>query len=311
MQQRACNKSNRQAPLDFNLFTVLDAIYAEGSITRAAERLHLSQSAVSHALARLREVYDEPLFVRSGNGMLPTSRTKEIIGPIRQSLANLKDTLQPVTQFDAGSARNPFAISLPDVLDAWALPPLMQTLQREAPSVQLTCMRVRRRELEVALTSGRLDLALDVLLPVAASIRHAPVMEEAFVVVMRRGHPLGRAKWGMKAYEQARHIVVSARRAGLSAEDFELSRLGYRREIALRCANYHVAWSTMLCTDLLLTVPARYVQLHAASSILQRPVPASIRGMAIQMYWHEAVEHDPASLWLREILRGVLARNVC
>lgn len=294
--------------VDLNLFVVLDAICAEGSITRAADRLHLTQPAVSHALARLREVYGDPLFVRSGNGVSPTALTKRLIGPIRESLNVLQETLQPAHSFDASAARNSFVVSLPDVLETWVLPRLMRDLQELAPQVQLASLRARRRELEADLAGGRLDLAFDVLMPVAPALLHSPLMEDRFVVVARAGHPATTGEWGIDAYCKSRHIVVSSRRTGLSAEDFELSRLGYRRDIALRCSNQHVAWKTMENTDLLLTVPARYAHTREPGAYVVLAMPVDMRGLAIQMYWHESVDQDPANQWLRsvfsEILRG-------
>lgn len=297
------------ARMDLNLFVVMDAICAEGSITRAADRLHLTQPAVSHALGRLRDIYGDPLFVRSGNGVAPTALTKRLIGPIRESLLALQQTLQPAQVFDASEARNSFVVSLPDVLESWVLPRLMQYLQDQAPRVQLASVRARRRELEADLAGGRLDLAFDVLLPVAPSLCHGPLLEDKFVVVMRAAHPLAHQPWTIEAYCNTRHIVVSSRRAGLSAEDFELSRLGYRRDIALRCSNYHVAWKTMENTDLLLTVPARYAEMREEGDYLMRPIPADVRGLAIQMYWHESVEQDPANQWLRELFRQTLQQK--
>ncbi len=297
------------ARVDLNLFVVLDAICAEGSITRAADRLHLTQPAVSHALARLRDLYQDPLFVRAGNGVAPTALTKQLIGPIRESLAVLQETLQPARHFDANAAHNSFVVSLPDVLEAWVLPRLMKYLQAQAPSVQLASVRARRRELDADLATGRLDLAFDVLMPVAPALRHAPILEDRFVVVARQRHPVIKANWTIDEYCKARHIVVSSRRTGLSAEDFELSRLGFRRDIALRCSNYHVAWQTMETTDLLLTVPERYARLRGKGNHVILPVPADVRGLAIQMYWHESVDQDPANQWLRDILRESLTRG--
>lgn len=295
--------------VDLNLFVVLDAICAEGSITRAADRLHLTQPAVSHALARLRDVYADPLFVRSGNGVAPTALTKRLIGPIRESLLMLQETLQPSQPFDAAGARNSFVVALPDVLETWVLPPLMQYLQEVAPRMQMASVRARRRELDADLAGGRLDLAFDVLMPVAPALRHAPLMEDRFVVVAREGHPILAADWTMDAYCQFRHIVVSSRRTGLSAEDFELSRLGLRRDIALRCSNYHVAWKTMEQTDLLLTVPEQYALMREAGPFSVKPMPMDVRGLAIQMYWHESVDQDPANQWLRSVFKQVLARD--
>ena len=241
--------------VDLNLYVVFDAIYAEASITRAAAKLNLTQPAVSHALSRLREVYQDPLFVRSGNRMVPTPLARSIVQSVREALVQLQTTLTAPQTFDPALTHKQIVLSMRDVVESVLLPELMVQLEQLAPLMQVTSVRVQRREMESELASGRLDLAFDVLLPVGPSIRHHALMEDRFVVVSRKRHPLLRGGLTMEKYLSLRHIIVSSRRSGPSVEDFELSRLGYHRKIGMRCQNYFVGWKTIANSQMLLTVP--------------------------------------------------------
>ena len=228
---------------DLNLFVVFDAIYTEGSLTRAARVLNLTQPAVSHALGRLRDRLEDPLFVRQGARMVPTSRARAMVTPVRHALGGLQRCLSDEGGFDVADAERTFVVGLRDGLEGCLLPPLTAGILEEAPGVRLQSMTVARRQLATELASGRLDLAADVLLPLPDAIEHRPVMSGPLVVIMRPGHPLA-GKLDLPAYLAAQHVLVSSRREGPGMEDFGLSRLGYRRNIRLRCQHHMAALST-------------------------------------------------------------------
>lgn len=294
--------------VDLNLFVVFDAIYREGNLTRAADTLHLSQPAVSHALGRLRERFDDPLFERSGKGVAPTPLAKAIVGRVRAALQDLESTLTEGLAFDPAQARRVFTLAARDVMESTALPPLMARLQQQAPGIQLRSVRVARRDMENALSSGQIDFAADVLLPVSDEIEHQPIGEEALVVLMRQAHPLADAEWRLEAYLSARHVLVSSRSEGPGVEDFALTRLGKVREIALRCQNYYAAAQVVRATDLLLTLPASYAQdlLLQLPGQMIRPLPLSLAPLELHLYWHRKASRDPAVMWLKEQMVDLL-----
>ncbi len=287
--------------VDLNLYLVLDAIYREGSITRAAAILNLTQPAVSHALARLREVYGDPLFIRAGNRMLPTPMTQSIIQPVREALASLQHTLSAPARFDPATNRKPIVLGMRDFVETVLVPELVPLLETQAPLTQITSARVPRRDMETELANGRLDLAFDVLLPVGLAISHTRLMESRFVVAASRQHPLLQDGLTLERYLQARHVVVSSRRNGPTVEDFELSRLGLHREIGMRCQNFFVAWKTLCRSQMLLTVPESHARHNLfADQLAIWPMPVELQAFAVHMYWHEALNDDPANRWLRE-----------
>jgi len=293
--------------VDLNLFIVFEAIYAEGSITRASLKMNLTQPAISHALNRLRQLFDDPLFERQGHVMVPTPLARSIIDPVRQSLRGFEVTLSGVERFDATSSERVFSLALRDVLEASVLPPLMASVAREAPLVGLNTLQVGRRELESELAAGTLDAAIDILLPLSHDIRHTLLATDQTVVLVRRDHPLVRGGLDLDTYLKLEHIQTSSRRRGPGLEDFELSRLGLQRRVRLRCQHYFAACRVASQTDLALTMPerlARVVNQQFGNQIL--PFPLQMPSLDIHLYWHANVDNDPASIWLRDQINDAM-----
>jgi DNA-binding transcriptional LysR family regulator len=293
--------------IDLNLFTVFEAIYDEGSVTRASQKLNLTQPAISHALGRLRTMFGDPLFVRQGQAMVSTPRARSLIEPVRRALRGLEQALSGDDRFDPRSSAKQFNLALRDVLEANILPPLMVRMQQEAPQADIAAIQVERRELEGELAAGTLDAAIDVLLPLSGEIRHARIVRDPIVVVMRKGHPALRRKLNLDTYLKQDHILVSSRRKGPGLADFELSRLGLQRRIRLRCQHYYAACRVASQTDLVLTMPERYARIvnqQFGSRIL--PFPVEMPALDAFLYWHANVENDPANRWFREQVMGAV-----
>jgi len=287
--------------VDLNLFIVFEAIYTEGTVTRASAQLNLTQPAISHALNRLRSMFDDPLFVRQGNGMVSTPLARSIIEPVRQALRVLEMTLTENGKFDPSQASKQFNLALRDVLESTVLPPLLESITRQAPEINLAAIQVERRELVSELAAGTLDVAIDMLLPLPPEIRRQQIYRDNTVVLVRKDHPVVKGALNLDAYLQAEHILASSRRKGMGLEDFELSRLGLQRRIRLRCQHYFAACRVVSQTDLLLTMPlayARIVNQQYNNQIL--PIPLAMPSWDVYLYWHQNLENDPANRWLRE-----------
>jgi DNA-binding transcriptional LysR family regulator len=293
--------------VDLNLFVVFDTIYAEGGITRAGKRLNLSQPAISHALGRLRQMFDDPLFVRRGHAMAPTPLARQLIEPIRQALQSFEVTLTRSNRFDPGSATKRFNVGMRDALESAVLGGLMGSIAKSAPRIDISVVRTERRDIERELSVGTLDVALDVLLPLPEEIRRQHLEVEWLTVVARRRHPRVRTRLDLDTYLAQEHIAVSSRRRGLSAEDFELGRHNLRRRIRLRCQNYFAACGVVSETDLILTMPQRYARIlnaHFGNRLL--PFPLKVPAFDSYLYWHSNAEADPANMWLRQQLLKAL-----
>lgn len=294
--------------LDLNLFVVLDAIYSEGNITRASRTLNLSQPAISHALGRLRQMFNDPLFVRQGANMAPTPLTRSIIAQVRQGLQLFEASVQGQQTFDPGHTHRIFNLGLRDVFEATALPPLLARIRELAPGIVIASVRVERRDVEAELASGSLDLALDVPMPTGDAIRQQRVSRDRLIVLSRRDHPDIGPTLDMASYLKQTHVLVSSRRKGMGLEDFELNREGLRRAVGLRCQHYFAACRVVAETHLLLTMPEQYARI-ANAQFQNRidPFPLPTQPLDAHLYWHASAENDPANTWLREQLTGLFS----
>lgn len=289
---------------DLNLLVVLEAIAGEGGVTRAAERLNITQSAVSHALARLRDVFGDPLFVREGQTLRPTPLTRAVIEPLRQNLHSLAQLFSDAGAFDPPKSAARFTISLRDPVEALVLPPLMVKIAKTAPGIDLRTTQARRRNVEDALAAGGLDLAIDVPLPLSDAVHRQRVASGPLVVIARKGHPKVRRGLKLETYMQLEHVMVTSRRRGPGLEDIALSERGLNRRIRLRCRNHFAALRVVSETDLLLTMPGRQAPvLNAAFGNQVLPLPIKTANLDLFLYWHASVDRDPANRWLRGLVR--------
>lgn len=296
--------------VDLNLLVVLAAIADEGGVSRAAEKLNLTQPAVSHALARLRQAMGDPLFVRHGRTLAPTAMTKRLIEPLRRSLQTLAALIDKDAGFDPARTEATFTVAMRDAFEVLLLPSLMRRLGREAPRVDLRSVQVRRRAVEAGLADGTLDVVFDVALPLSERVHRQRVGSDRFVVVARKGHPRIRPGFTLATYLQQQHIMVTSRRRGPAAEDIELGQQSLHRHVRLRCRNYLAAFRVVGQTDLVLTMPERYTALLGGNATLRAlRMPVKVPALDLYLYWHDRVHDDPANRWLRGQLLEALGQS--
>jgi DNA-binding transcriptional LysR family regulator len=285
---------------DLNLLVVFEAIYSSGGITRAGEQLNLTQSAISHALARLRELLGDKLFVREGHLMIPTPMAQELIKPVRRALAEIEGSLRQIETFDPSTATRPFRIGLRSFVETVILPPLVPYLLKRAPGITLSAIRHDRTSLEAMLAVGDIDIAIDVHLPRTDQLSMTSLWGGYMVVLARRGHPAFNQKLDLEAYLALDHIVASSRRKGTSIEDMALQRLGLERRVSVRCQNHATAGQIAARSDMVMTVPVSFaetlVQFH---DLDMAPAPIDMPSSDLYLYWHPHLDKDPANKWLR------------
>ena len=284
--------------VDLNLFIVFDAIYTEANLTRAGQIVGITQPAVSNALSRLRETFNDPLFVRTAQGMVPTPMAQNIIGPVRNALALLRVSVQESRIFTPLQANKTYRISMTDLTEQVMLPPLFQRLRRLAPNVYIESFLAKRRETTKELAAGRLDFAVDAPLNTDPQVRHVKLLEDRYVCAIRPGHPLAKDKLSLDDYLSLTHIHISTRRNGLGHVDLALGKMGIQRRIALRSQHYLMASTVMQQTDMAMTVPERFARRHELHYF---PMPIKdLPPLETHLYWHESTDQDPANRWMRE-----------
>ena len=286
--------------MDMNLFLVLDAIYNERNLTRAAEQLHITQPAVSNALARLRRTLDDPLFTRTPSGMTPTPLTESIMPRVQQALALLGTSLTEQRQFDPATASKTLRLSMNDMAETLMLPRLLERLQVQAPGITVESYYVPRDQLVKELAANTLDFGLDIPLATATQLNQQRLINDRYLCMLRADHPLAeQASLTLEQYLQLEHIHVSSRRSGPGLVDIALNKLGRRRSIKLRVQHYRVAPLVVMRTDLALTVPASLANQYPARLF---ELPFQIPQMDWHLLWHRTQHDDPANKWLREQL---------
>lgn len=289
--------------IDLNLLQVLEAIHDEGGVTRAAERLNLSQSAISHSLARLRLMFGDPLFARDGRRLVATPLTRGLIGPLRQGLQSLDQLVAHAGRFDPAKAEAQYTVSLRDPTETLMLPAIMGRIARAAPGVDLRTVQVRRRNLEASLANGSADLAIDIALPLSEGVRRQKLVADRMVIVARRGHPAVAKGLTLESYLVQDHVLVTSRRKGPGLEDVELGTRGLRRRVRLRCRNYLAALRAVAETDLVLTMAERYADALTTGLRTQiLPLPFRMPTLDLYLYWHASVDSDAANRWLRGLV---------
>lgn len=288
----------RLSQIDLNLFVVFDAIYSEQNLTRAAEVLCITQPAVSNALNRLRKTFDDQLFVRTPEGMMPTPVAENIVGQVREALQLLTMSVQEGDKFCPTTSEKIIACSMNDLGEALVLPPIMAHLQRQAPKMTLTSYYVSREDMAKELSSGNLDFAIDVPLVEDKNLCHAPLSGEDYVCAVRKDHPTIKTELSLDEYLGLDHIHVSSRRKGMGVAELALNSLGLSRNIKVRVQHYMVGANIVSNTDLAWTLPMRLAR-QLDLKIL--PLPFEVAPLNWHLFWHKSADKDQASIWLRNL----------
>ncbi len=287
--------------IDLNLFVVFDAIYTEGNLTRAGEIIGITQPAVSNSLSRLRNLFDDPLFVRTADGMVPTPVAQNIIGPIRQALGFIRASVQESESFVPSASDKRFRVSMTDMSQEILLGGLVSNISALAPLVSIDCYQVRRRDMNIELAAGNIDLAIDIPLTPDPQIRQARLFTHDHVCVLRKGHPIGKARLDLDLYLQLDHIHVSSRRGGLGHVDLVLGKMSRRRNIALRTQHYLTTPRLVANTDMALTAPKMFAELIRSNNAVEiHELPFDVPALETFLYWHESTDKDQANQWMRE-----------
>jgi DNA-binding transcriptional LysR family regulator len=290
--------------VDLNLLRVFDAVLREAGVTPAAATLGLTQPAVSNALARLRKLFGDALFVRTPSGMEATPFARELAEPVRQALALLESALAHGPGFDPASATRAFRLYMSDVGQVEFLPPLVERVQREAPAIRLEAVALDVDDLGAALAAGGLDLAIGFLPGLGPPVRRRALFRDPYVCLMRAEHPFGSLT--KKRFLEASHALVTYR-GGHRVIEEALERAGLARHIALRVPHFTVLPMVLERTDLILTLPARVAKVFERRGALKSlPLPLAIPPAEVAVHWHERFEADPGNRWLRELATELL-----
>ena len=285
--------------IDLNLLPVFEAVFTEGGITRAAERLNLTQPAVSNALARLRMAFNDQLFVRAADGMAPTPAAKAMIGPVREALAQLSVGLDRQAAFDPARSTRVFNIAAGDIATLAIVPALARQLEQERARTAFHWMQAPRQDVASDFAAGQIDFAIDIPAFARPDLASQRLFSDRYVCVLRRDHPRAAGRFTLAYFLALSHIAVSTRRRGKGVVDVALGRIGQRIQPAMRMPHYQPAFHAVMASDLALVAPVSLAQRY---DVAIRELPVETPELDLMLFWRRDAEGDTGLAWARSKL---------
>lgn len=289
---------------DFNLLITLDVLLTEGSVARAARRLRLSPSAMSRALARLRETTGDPLLVRAGRGLVPTPRALELRERVGQLVQSVESVLRPVEALNLKKLTRTFTLRNREGFVENFGPDLIAHVREQAPGVTLRFVPKVDKD-STPLRDGSVDLETGVIGDsMGPEVRAQALFRDRFVGVVRMGHPLSEALVTPERYAGGSHVLISRRALYRGPVDGRFEALGLKPNIATIVSGFAEALALARSTDLIATVPERSTG-RLRAGLFCFPLPFALPEITISLLWHPRLDADPAHRWLRECVRKV------
>ncbi|MEM1289022.1 MAG: LysR family transcriptional regulator [Pseudomonadota bacterium] len=290
--------------VDLNLLLAFQAMMDERSVTKAAKRIGLAQPSMSNALARLRALFDDDLFVRTPQGMLPTRLALDAAHHVKAAVAAADTAVNVGAQFSPETARGTFRILTHDLIEITVLPDLLKIVEKQAPNIHVGVRSLVGESFEEDLDFGRADLALCAAATVPKRFSYKVIFRESFVCLARRGHPViqGR-KLDLETYLACKHATMSREPEGKAIVDEALAGIGRSREISASVANFGSVPPLVIETDLIAVIPLRLAKKACqAMPVEMFELPFSIPSVDVKLIWNRSVDRSPMSVWFRDLV---------
>ena len=285
---------------DLNLFVIMNSIYTEGSLTKAAEVVGITQPAVSNALSRLREKFDDELFVRTGSGMVPTQKTENIIKDVQNALQLMQKSVNEPDEFKPESSQRTFRISLGDINEGRILAILMGKIEKEAPNVSVESYYSARDQVPHALATNELSFAVDPFIPNSKDTNSMKVFSDKFVIAHRANHPVTKvSNLDLDEMLKLKYINISNRKRGASVVEMEMQKMQLQPEMALRGQHYLVTPEIVRSTDLCLLCAETFAKKHGLSYV---EIPLKVPPLEQYLIWHNSDDNDGSHIWMRNLI---------
>ncbi|WP_321871764.1 LysR family transcriptional regulator [Paraburkholderia tropica] len=296
--------------VDLNLLRVFLAIVEEKSLTKAGERLELSQPAMSYSLARLRALFDDPLFVRTRHGMEPTPISQELAVIVERALDTVREALRYAERFDPRVSTRAFRLSLSDAGEMAYLPSICEEVKRLAPRIKICIEPQPVGQIEEALRSRKLDFAIGNLPELTSRTRHQVLFEEGYVCVRRRRPEVARSDtMTLSEFVDGIHVLIRSVEHSHHALEDALRSKGVARNIGLEVPHFVALPGVLAVTDLIATLPRRLAELLARGGGFEIfELPVLIPSAAVTMHWHEHFHEDEGIAWMRDLLGNIMRR---
>ena len=290
--------------IDLNLLLVFDRMLAEKRVSAVAEGLGLSQPAISNALARLRRVFGDELFLRTARGMEPTPFALQLAEPVAYAMGALHGALNQHAVFDPASSTRAFTLAMTDIGEIYFTPRLMDVLARTAPGVTISTVRNTTVNLRDAMEAGHVDIAIGLLPQLKSGIFQRRLFRQRYVCLFSAAHPLAaKQRLSLKDFSAAEHLLVKAAGTGHGQADEVMAAQGIVRRVRLTVPHFVAIGHILRSTPMIATVPERLAHSIAEPfGLVWRAHPAKLPEIAINCFWHARFHRDPGNQWLRSLI---------
>jgi DNA-binding transcriptional LysR family regulator len=291
------------ADIDLNQLVLFQHLMVERRVSKVAEKLGLTQPAVSNTLAKLRRQFGDDLFVRTPAGMMPTPFAEQLAEPIGYALGMIHSGLNQHSRFDPASVKRSVTIGMTDIGEIVFLPRLVERLRQEAPGISLSTVRTTTTSLRDDMESGKVDLAIGPLPELKAGFFQRRLFRQRYVCLFRKGHALDRKRLTQADFKAAEHLVIVSAGTGHGKVDDLIRRAGVERSVRLTVPHFVSVGHLLRRTDMVATVTERLAEsLVEPFDLTHRPHPIDLPEIAINVFWHAKVHRSPAHQWLRGVL---------
>jgi len=289
--------------VDLNLLAVFNQLLVERRVSKVAENLGLTQPAISNALARLRKLLGDELFLRTPGGMEPTPFADQLAEPVAYALGMIHSALNQRSTFDPAVSERVFTIGMTDIGEIYFLPSLMERLAAAAPRLSLSTVRNTAVNLRDEMSAGHVDLAIGLLPQLKGGFYQRRLFKQRYVCMFRKAHRLDKRKISLQEFSAAEHVVVVSAGTGHGKVDELLERSGIERKVRLTVPHFVAIGHILHSTDMVATVPERLAQrMVEPFGLSYVSHPAALPEVAINVFWHAKHHKDPANQWLRGLL---------
>ena len=289
--------------IDLNQLVLFQQLMVERSVSRAADKLGLTQPAVSNTLAKLRRQFGDDLFVRTPVGMMPTPFAEQLAEPIGYALGMIHSGLNQHSRFDPASVKRSVTIGMTDIGEIVFLPALVERLHQEAPGISLSTVRTTATNLRDDMEAGKVDLAIGLLPQLKAGFFQRRLFRQRYVCLFRMGHALDRKRLSLADFKAAEHLIIVSAGTGHGKVDDLIRRAGIDRSVRLTIPHYVSVGHLLQRSDMVATVTKRLAEsLVEPFDLTFRPHPVDLPEIAINVFWHAKVHRSPAHQWLRGLV---------
>lgn len=293
--------------IDLNLLPVLDALVRHQSATRAAQELNMSQSALSGALARLRELLGDELFVRTGRGLRPTLRASELAGPVSEILLQVRERVLRASSFEPSVSTREFRVSQSDVGAYVMWPLIVGAVRSSAPGVRMRLRQLAEADLLQALADNEVDMAIGSYPRLPETLYQQRLYDRRYVGLVRRGHPLGDKPLSLRQFAALPQVVVQMPSGVHDRIDAILATHGLRRTDVLEMPSVLMTPPLLQQCDLMAVIPEQLADAFASvGGFTKLELPFNLEAMPIRLHWHRRAHDDPGNQWLRQLIVGLL-----